>query len=461
MFHNLRSKFTALHQRQFFRSVSVLVGGTAIAQAVMALALPIITRLYTPQDFSILAIYISLVGTITSAACLRFEIAIPLPESDEDAINLVALASSSVLVISIAMGFLFFCFHDLITQALGRPGIGRYLWTIPIGVLLIGIYNALQYWATRKKQFQLVARTRMSQAIGSVGVQIGWGLFSFGPLGLLLGQLITGSAGILNIWRRVLREDRALLREVSFSRMRGTFLSYIRFPKFSALEALANSAGAQLPILFIAAWSAPSEAGQLMLAIKVMQIPLGLIGSAVAQVYLSRAPQEHRSESLNRFTMTTLSGLTKAGFGPLLFAGILAPPLFSLAFGPSWVRAGELVRWLVPWLMLQFLASPISMVMHIKGHQKLMLLITIGGFLFRCGTVYLFGLVAKNLIAEAYSITGLIFYSICLIIFCRSAGINLRGIMRALISSGKITSIWVIAAIAMSLLYTLITRNVV
>jgi O-antigen/teichoic acid export membrane protein len=47
----------ALPKNAFARGVSVLVGGTVGAQALMVLASPLLTRLYTPEDFGLLVVY--------------------------------------------------------------------------------------------------------------------------------------------------------------------------------------------------------------------------------------------------------------------------------------------------------------------------------------------------------------------------------------------------------------------
>jgi len=71
-----------LPKNAFVRSVSVLVGGTAGAQILLVLAAPLLTRLYTPEDFGLLAVYASLLALIGVISSLRYELAIPLPEDD-------------------------------------------------------------------------------------------------------------------------------------------------------------------------------------------------------------------------------------------------------------------------------------------------------------------------------------------------------------------------------------------
>src|SRR5256885_405341 len=76
----------------FARSVLTLASGTAAAQALLALSLPVLTRLYTPADYGALAVFSSTITVLLVLASLRFELAIPLPESDEDAASLLALS---------------------------------------------------------------------------------------------------------------------------------------------------------------------------------------------------------------------------------------------------------------------------------------------------------------------------------------------------------------------------------
>ena len=152
-------------QGGFLKSVGILAGGTAFAQALGVLVLPIITRLYSPEEFALFAVYTSIVGILTVAICLRFEIAIPLPEKDEDALSLFMLSLLSNIVLTTLLTVVIFFFQESIFKFIQQPQLKPYQWLIPIGVFLAGLYSSLQYWATRKKQFSAIAQTRMTQAL--------------------------------------------------------------------------------------------------------------------------------------------------------------------------------------------------------------------------------------------------------------------------------------------------------
>ena len=430
-----REKVARLRQSGLIRSITLLVGGTAFAQALMVLVLPILTRLYSPQDFSVLAVYASLLGIISVAACLRLDIAIPMPETDGDAANLLALALGFCLLVSVVVALPVLLVPTAIVGLLHQPQLRAYLWLLPIGVLLAGAYSALQYWATRKKIFGVIAKTRMTQAIGAAGAQLGMGWLGLTPSGLLVGQAISSGAGVVGLGRRVLTVDRAALDAVSAPNMRRLFREYDRFPKYSTFEALANTGGIQLPVIMIAALAIGPEAGFLMLGMRVIQVPMNLIGNAISQVYLAHAAEEYRAGTLGKFTANILGGLMKTGVGPLLFAALVAPQAFALVFGEKWQRAGVLVAWMTPWFIAQLMSSPVSMVMHVRNRQRSMMILTIAGLCLRVGAITAAAVLAPSHLSEMYALSGAVFYLACFFIFSNLAGLRLQD-YRLLLKSG-------------------------
>jgi len=434
-----------LPQNKFARSVGVLVGGTAGSQAIMVLILPLLTRLYTPDDFAVLAIYTAIFGMLVSVASLRFEIAIPLPKSDTTAINVFALALFFPLLVACCIGGIIFAAGPEIAGLLGQEKVVNYLWLIPLGIWLSGTYGALQYWATRNKNFTLVAKTRLTQALGGAGAQLAFGLAGIAPLGLLLGNVISNSAGIFGLGREMLTKNLEAVKTIHLKGMRSAFHEYDRFPRYSTFETFANNAGAQLPVLLIASIVAGSEVGFLMLATRVMAAPMGLIGTAVSQVYLSTAAGLYRDGQLGEHTVGVIGGLCRTGVGPLIFAGISAPVLFPVIFGVEWGRAGELVAWMTPWFAIQFLVSPVSMTLHVTGQQATALMLQVVGLVLRAGAVVGAAAFFKAYVVEVYAVSGFLFYALYLFVVTRVSGINLLALWDAI--AIKLLIGWIVLAI--------------
>lgn len=375
----------------------------------MALSLPLLTRLYAPEDFSLLAVYMAIVGIIATISCLRLNIAIPLPELDQDGMALVALSLLASTIISGILALPVIFAPTATAVLLGQPAMAPYLWMIPLGIWIASVYMALQYWASRRKQFKLITQTRISRAVGGAGTQIGFGVADPGPFGLLFGHMIYGGLGIFGLACSIWIRERSTLDKLSWSRMQRVLQLYRRFPIWSVPEALFNTAAVQLPILIIASIAIGPEAGFLMLAMRVMGVPMGLIGASVGQVYLAEAPQKLRDGTLLTFTRKTMWILLKTGGIPLVLVGMVSPFVFGPIFGAEWERAGILVAWMTPWFLLQFVVSPVSTVLNISGHFERAMFLNLAGLILRIAGVSIAAVVAPNFLSEIYAITGAMF----------------------------------------------------
>lgn len=410
--------------------MSVLVGGTAFGQAIALLILPLLTRLYSPADFSVLAVYAALIGVLGLVACLRFDIAIPLPQRVEDAFNLLSLSLLIAVVMSLAIALPCLLAPEWLASLINQPAMRPYFWLVPIGVLMMATFSALQFWVTRNKNFSLIAKTRVKQAIGGSATQLGFGWFGLAPLGLMVGQVMLNGAGAFGLGLRTFKESRALIASVNFREMARLAKEYDRFPKYSSLEAFANNAAIQIPVLIIAGAALGPEAGYLALAMRVMQAPMGLIGGAIGQVFFSRAPEEMRNRRLGEFTADTIAGLLKSGVGPLIFAGCLAPVLFGPVFGAEWARAGVLVAWMTPWFIFQFIVSPVSMALHVTNNQRKALLLQIFGLALRVGFVFAAIQFYRSAVTEVFAVTGAVFYMIYLFVVLAAVGSSFNELTR-------------------------------
>lgn len=340
----------------FARGVSVLVGGTAGAQLLAVLAAPLLTRLFTPEDFGILAVFAGMLALFSVVSSLRYELAIPLPQDNIEAANIVTLCMFLVAASALICGVFVALLATPVSNVLGVPMLANYLWLLPLGVLVGGVYNALNYWAVRNKQFGTVARTRISQSLGMLAVQLA--TYKLGGLALLLGQVAGQGAGTLSLVRAAWAAP--AFRQVTWSGVWQAVLRFKRFPIFSTWEGLCNSAGVQLPALLFAALFSPSAAGFYTLANRVLSLPMSLVGDAIGQVFFANAAQAHREGKLGLLVAQLHGKLAHISLPPALLLVLLGPDLFALIFGETWRQAGEISRWMTPWLYLVFVASPVS-----------------------------------------------------------------------------------------------------
>lgn len=355
-----------LPKNAFARGVGILVGGTAGLQLLSLLTAPIYTRLYTPNDFGLLAVFTSLIALVAVIASLRYELAIPLPADDQEAANIVVLAllivGGMAGVTLVVIAFL----RQPIAAALDVPQLADYLWLLPIGILLGGAYNVFNYWAVRTKNFTGITTTRIHQALVSIALKLAG--YQAGAVMLLLAHVTSQSVGATALGRAALKHPG--FRGVRWCEITRVAGRYRRFPLFSTWEGLFNTAGMQLPPLMFAGLFSPAAAGLYSLANSVLSLPMSLIGGAIGQVFFANAAEAYRTGKLGPLIAQLHDKLAHIGMPPALVLMLLGPDLFGFVFGPQWRQAGEFARWMAPWLYLVFVASPISTLFAVMERQK-------------------------------------------------------------------------------------------
>ena len=78
-----------------------IVSGIGLAQLLIALATPVLSRLYSQSSFGISTVFISITLIISTVACLRYEFAILLPKEERDAVHLLRISLLSIILVSL------------------------------------------------------------------------------------------------------------------------------------------------------------------------------------------------------------------------------------------------------------------------------------------------------------------------------------------------------------------------
>lgn len=408
------------------KSAGVLVGGTAAAQFVAVIALPILTRIYSPTDFTVLATYSSLLFMLSYPATGRFDMAIPLAAEDSEAMNLLTLATlSSIFTAALLAGLLLF-FGVAFAHAMSIDRTEKYLWLLPFSVAMAGTFIGFQSWWIRRKAFGAIATNRLGQVTTGVGIQLGLGVAGWKPIGLLIGHLMIAGAGSINLVRRFWRDDRHLFASVSLRSLWRTAYANRQYPQYSVADSLAATAGENLPIVIIAALSKGPEAGLLLLTVRVLGAPVQLIANAVAQVYLSNVARAHREGRLKAATRKLVRALILFGSAPLLFGSFAAAPLFGIIFGEQWATAGAMMMWVAPWYAVRLATMPLISLPALLGRQAQMMFIRVTTLLIRLAAVYLGFYYWNGRVVEALAISSFLHWSLLMALFYSLAGIRLR-----------------------------------
>ncbi|MBM4283686.1 MAG: lipopolysaccharide biosynthesis protein [Deltaproteobacteria bacterium] len=376
-----------------------MMSGTTLAQGLMILSAPVLTRLFTPADFGVFALFVSVTSLLGTVAAGRYELAVLLPGEDGQAANVAALgalisvAVSLICLVGVVWG------GDAAAALLGLPGPASWFWLVPLSVLFSGLYQVATYWCTRRRAFPGLAVSRVGQAAVDTAGKVGTGLFtSWGPLGLMGGQL-AGQAAALG-WLLALFCGRAAgfpWTRLAAADMRRQGRIYWRFPAYDSWAILANSGAYLLPPLLLSHFFDAAVVGAYFLAYRVLNWPVFFLSESLAQLFFQRYEEKRKTGGKMEFLWRMVKLLAALSLAPGLLLLLFAPALFGLVFGAQWVTAGEYLRLMVPIIFFRLVASPLSSVLWAEGRnswqlawQATFLAATVGSFLLggRAGDIH-------------------------------------------------------------------------
>ncbi len=407
------SSFTK-KSNSFSGNVLRLVTGATFAQALGLLVAPIVTRLFAPEAFGVFALFAAMTSIIGVIVCLRYELAIMLPETDEEAANIVAVSLCAAILITIISALIVFSGSDYILRLIKAPELKNYLWLIPVFVFLSGLGAALNGWNSRTKHF---GRLSLIQIISSVITQItklaaGFaGLVSGGVLILttLWGSVVSTSM----LGRQIWKDDKALFTSnVQWQKIKNGFIRYKKFPLIDSAGGLLNTISWQLPALMLSSFFSVSVVGLYALGLTVLQRPLSIISGALSQVFYQRANEEkHINGNNGALVENLMDKLMFVGILPTAVLAMISEELFAVLFGARWSEAGRYTQILAPWIFFWFISSPLSALFSVYERQGSALSVHLLIFLTRVVSLYIGGVYHNIYLALGlFSTTGIAAY---------------------------------------------------
>jgi len=396
---------------EFISNVLKLVSGSVIAQILAVLLIPIITRLYTPEDYGLFSLILAITAIIAIFSSLSYQLAIMLPKEDEDAAHIVALCFVLILFSSIITGLAFFFFASPITNILNAPALKKYLWCVPFLVFFTALFSVLTYWNSRRKRFGVYAVAQVTNSLSGKGVQIGTGIADASPFGLILGSIVGFFCALL-VMMKGFHVDLKFFKSTTKRRMKELAVRYKKFPLFTSWSTTANTISTQIAPLLLVYFYSPLVVGYYAIALQVVQIPMSLIGSAVSQVFFQKASEEkNKTGSISQVVHGVHRRLVSIGIFPMLLLLIIGEDLFVIVLGMQWYTAGLYAKILVPWFLLVFIASPLSTIFCVLERQYIDLTFNVSILISRILVLCIGGLLLdpKGTLV-LFSITGVIFW---------------------------------------------------
>jgi len=354
-----------------------MMTGMTIAQLIPIAVSPALTRLFSPEQFGSFALFLGLAAVLSIIATARYDLAIVLPEAEEDAVNVVALC----MVLCLAVGFVGFtivlAFGDTVAELMLRSREVTWLWLVPVMVILLGVNQTLGSWANRRKRYRSLAGNAIALQGSTAGFSVLLGLAKTSINGLILGRLVGQMTACVTLGWQMGRDFPWRAHRISAARMWEVGIRYRKFPLYNVPYSFIGAFSKEFLIVAFSFFGQLSAAGLWGLARTVLYVPITFLSNSLGQVFYKEATDHFgkpQLESLANRLMERIIDIFGPGF--VLFAW-WAPDLFAWIFGPTWREAGLFATIFSPAAFLFLFTSWPERIYVVAGRQDVQLYIQV------------------------------------------------------------------------------------
>lgn len=366
-----------------------MLSANVVAQAIGLLVYPLLTRLYTPDDFGLLNLFLSIGGVLVLLSTAEYQYAIVLPKREADARACFHIGFGILIGITILCA-ISAVFSPQIARLFKAPALADYYPLMCVFVFCSGLWTLLNYWYIRHKQFGAVSGYQLTQSIGNAGFKYGFGCAGWLRSGLIVSTILGPIIALTTSICRHFKRDIVPLFVFDKQHCRAMAKQYANFPKFSLPRALINNFSSNLPILLLTPFFGLAEIGYFGMALTLAFRPINMISGSLYQVFFQRTSEQVQNRQsilpfFRKFVKNTLV-IVIPSFVVLYF---VLPWLTEWLLGAGWSLTGEYIQLMLPWLCCNILTSSTGFLYDILSKQRIELLCEILTMILRTAGILL------------------------------------------------------------------------
>lgn len=369
MYHKI---FSRLKRNLFLRHVSILASGTVVGQAILLLSTPVLTRLFSPSDFGLLALFTSISTIAAILTTGRYELAIVLPEKENDAINVLGLVGCLGAIVSVIYLLIIVLLRQAEVSISGQNNFfySPIVYLIPLFTFIAASNSALQYWNLREKNYKKLTISNILQVLSATGFNFVMGFMAYKKFGLIFG-LLFGQI-VATLWLLYFLSKTGAVKNITFNEIKLKAKQFFSFPKYMIVSDLSTTTSQQIiPVLFSVLFNS-TIVGFYSLANRMLKVPAIVLTSSISSVFRNDAIHSLRKTGSCKFLfISTFKKLVIISAPIYILIGLCSPFLFSIIFGKGWINAGYFAQVICFSLIFDFIATPFNSLFYIIHKQKI------------------------------------------------------------------------------------------
>lgn len=410
----MRINIRQLIKSKVFRNIAIVASGTAASQVLAIVFSPVITRLYGPESYGLLGTFMAIAAMLTPILALSYPFAIILPRAESEAREIARLSFYIALCITIFIALILLVAGRWVMDVLNIQSISSFIFLVPLVIFFSALLQIAQQWLIRKKQFAIKAKVSVAQALILYSAKVGIGLFYPVAAVLIFANVIGRALHAAMLARGIVSSNKMKMDTKTLVNPKTSLLGiakkYSDFPLFRTPQLFLNAISQSLPVLMLASFFGPAQAGFYALGKRLLEMPTQLISRSVGDVFYTRIAEASRNnENLSFLIIKATLPLCAIGFLPFAFVVVFGPKMFGFIFGAEWVVAGEYARWLALWQYTVFMNPPSVKAFIVLKIQHLGLIINAVSIIFRIGAILLGALWFKSALSAVagYALVGI------------------------------------------------------
>jgi len=369
--HKSIAKLKTVLKGSFFKSLLMLLSGATVAQIIPTAISPILSRLYNPEHFGVLATFTSVTAVLIAVSTLQFESAILLPKRRGEAKFILGLSLMFPLMLGLLSAILIMVGNEALASALNLESAGWMFYLIPIFVIAGGWYNAMAGWFLREKQFKTLTIRQVGMSLGTAFSKLALGILKFLQVGLILGTLIGQLTSLFVFVYQLFKVERMMSFFPSVKSAKKLIMRYIDFAKYTTWQGFFDTISVAAVLWIFNHYLTIEEVGLYAFTLAIVQKPITLISTQVGKVYFQKVI-ELRNNRQRIFPFSLKIFIVGIASSLLLFTPIVtfSDEIFSLVFGIEWSKAGAVAANISPFIIFKFASRPLSTIPQLLNKNK-------------------------------------------------------------------------------------------
>tara|TARA_B100000900_G_C20597596_1_gene724054 strand:+ start:1575 stop:2876 length:1302 start_codon:yes stop_codon:yes gene_type:complete len=349
-------------KKSFFKDIIKMISGTGLSQVIAFAFLPLISRLFLPEDFATQALFLQIIGLLVALLSLKFEQFILFPKDNSVSVSLIFVLLLICLINTIFYFIVLYFFGNYIYEIykLGPT----YLWyLLPFCSIFMVMSLGLQVFLQKFEKYSIAA---ISDIVNKSGYVLSiFILYYFSNLPYILVFALV--LGFFLKFCFLFKFSLAMIREYANEFNLILLNAYLNFKKyfsqaiyFTFSDILVAANGIILS-LFISNFFGLDFFGSWAFVQATLYAPTAIAGNAAGQVYMQRASRQHnKGKTFKKVFITTFKLLLSLSLPIFLIIMFFGVDIYSLIFGANWNVAGKMASIMSISFFFGFISNPLA-----------------------------------------------------------------------------------------------------